>query len=123
VREFLGQWGPAVSAEAGEDGATSITASTPNALFALEHSQKKAHPVVPGSSTYRGGGRNLKRGWVSSFSGALSCLSACRWQFYGLLASVETPIARSHSMPSCARRRRPPHGILIPHIGLPGTTG
>jgi hypothetical protein len=27
----------------------------------------KAHPVVPGSSTYRGGGRNLKRGWVSSF--------------------------------------------------------
>jgi methyl-accepting chemotaxis protein WspA len=27
----------------------------------------EAHPVVPGSSTYRGGGRNLKRGWVSSF--------------------------------------------------------
>jgi glutamate dehydrogenase/leucine dehydrogenase len=27
----------------------------------------KAHPVVPGSSIYRGGGRNLKRGWVSSF--------------------------------------------------------
>jgi hypothetical protein len=27
----------------------------------------KAHPVVPGSSTYRGGGRNLKWGWVSSF--------------------------------------------------------
>jgi hypothetical protein len=27
----------------------------------------KAHPVVPGSSTYGGGGRNLKRGWVSSF--------------------------------------------------------
>jgi septal ring factor EnvC (AmiA/AmiB activator) len=26
-----------------------------------------AHPVVPGSSTYRGGGPNLKRGWVSSF--------------------------------------------------------
>jgi len=36
---------------------------------------------------YRGGGRNLKRGWVFSFSGALSCLSAYRWQFfYGLLA-------------------------------------
>jgi hypothetical protein len=28
---------------------------------------QKAHPVVPGSSTYRGGGRNLKWGWVSSF--------------------------------------------------------
>jgi hypothetical protein len=27
----------------------------------------EAHPVVPGSSTYRGGGPNLKRGWVSSF--------------------------------------------------------
>ena len=31
------------------------------------HNLWKAHPVVPGSSTYRGGGRNLKRGWVSSF--------------------------------------------------------
>jgi adenine-specific DNA-methyltransferase len=29
--------------------------------------EEEAHPVVPGSSTYRGGGRNLKRGWVSSF--------------------------------------------------------
>ena len=28
---------------------------------------RKAHSVVPGSSIYRGGGRNLKRGWVSSF--------------------------------------------------------
>jgi hypothetical protein len=28
---------------------------------------EEAHPVVPGSSTYRGGGPNLKRGWVSSF--------------------------------------------------------
>src|SRR5205807_1671844 len=37
--------------------------------------------------------------------------------------TVETPIARSLSMSSRARRRRPPHGILIPHIGLPGTTG
>ena len=29
--------------------------------------REEAHPVVPGSSTYRGGGPNLKRGWVSSF--------------------------------------------------------
>jgi hypothetical protein len=35
------------------------------ASFFIEHD--KAHPVVPGSSTYRGGGRNLKRGRVSSF--------------------------------------------------------
>jgi hypothetical protein len=40
----------------------------------------------------------------------------------GPRGTVETLIARSHSMPSRARRRRPPHGILIPHIGLPGTT-
>src|SRR5260370_2695070 len=56
----------------------------------------EAHPVVPGSSTYRGGGRNLNRGWVSSFSGALSCLSASRWQFSAAFwpsGTVDTPIA------------------------------
>jgi hypothetical protein len=42
---------------------------------------------------------------------------------FGPRGTVETLIARSHSMPSRARRSRPPHGILIPHIGLPGTTG
>src|SRR5260370_39036092 len=51
-----------------------------NKTHAAAHALRKAHPVVPGSSTYRGGGRNLNRGWVSSFSGALSCLSASRWQ-------------------------------------------
>jgi hypothetical protein len=36
----------------------------------------------------------------------LSRLSACRWQFYGLLAraGLSRLIARSHSMPSRARR-------------------
>jgi len=42
---------------------------------------------------------------------------------FGPRGTVETLIARSHSMPSRARRSRPPRGILIPHIGLPGTTG
>jgi hypothetical protein len=61
-------------------------------------------------------------GWVSSFSDALSCLSASRWQFLrpfgpaGLsrrrsLAATECPLAPAAD------------GILIPHIGLPGTTG
>jgi tRNA (mo5U34)-methyltransferase len=37
-------------------------------VLATDHfAWSKAHPVVPGSSTYRGDGRNLKRGWVSSF--------------------------------------------------------
>ena len=39
---------------------------------------------------------------------------------FGPRGTVETLIARSHSMPSRARHTRPPHGILIPHIGLPG---
>src|SRR5258708_37637380 len=61
----------------------------------------KAHPVVPGSSTYRGGGRNLKRGWVSSFRGALSRLSACRWQFYGLFARAGLSRRRSLVAAQC----------------------
>jgi hypothetical protein len=46
-----------------------IALCTPIATVAQDDANKseKAHPVVPGSSTYRGGGRNLKRGWVSSF--------------------------------------------------------
>jgi hypothetical protein len=40
---------------------------TTGEFHAARFSAEKAHPVVPGSSTYRGGGRNLKRGWVSSF--------------------------------------------------------
>jgi hypothetical protein len=87
---------------------------------------EKAHPVVPGSSTSRAGGRNLKRGWGSSF---FECLAVCPhaggsstalWARVGL--STDRSLA-SHSTPSRARRRRPPNGILIAHIGLPGTTG
>jgi hypothetical protein len=61
----------------------------------------KAHPFVPGSSTCRGGGRNLKRGWVSQFSGALSRLSACRWQFHGLLARAGLSRRRSLVATQC----------------------
>jgi hypothetical protein len=43
---------------------SSLTRRTITGPFNL---QLEAHPVVPGSSTYRGGGPNLKRGWVSSF--------------------------------------------------------
>jgi hypothetical protein len=90
--------------------------------FQEQVGMSEAHPVVPGSSTYRGGGRNLNPGWVSSFSGALSCLSASRWQFSAAFwpsGTVDTPIA---SQPLNALSR-PPQVILIPHIGLPGTTG
>ncbi len=58
--------------------------------------------------------RESETGLGSRFSGALSCLSACRWQFYRPLAraglSTRQSLA-SHSMPSRARRRRLPHGI------------
>ena len=87
---------------------------------------KKAHPVVPDSSTYRGGGRNLKRGLGFQFLGCLELLVRMPVAVprpFGSRGTVQTPIARSHSMPSRARRRRPPHGTLVPHIGRPGTTG
>src|SRR5260370_28260378 len=83
--------------------------------------QKKAHPVVPGSSTYRGGGRNLKRGWVSSFSRVLSCLSHAGGSSTAFWPASECRDA-DRSQPLNARSRLP-HGIRVPHIGLPGTTG
>src|SRR6266478_7735274 len=59
----------------------------------------KAHPVVPGSSTYRGGERNLKRGVGFQFFRCLELLirmpvavSSAFWPS----GTVETPIARSH---------------------------
>src|SRR5712671_2464129 len=70
-------------------------------VYCADREGVKAHPVVPGSSTYRGGGRNLKRGWVSSFRGALSRLSACRWQFYGLLARAGLSRRRSLVAAQC----------------------
>ena len=59
----------------------------------------KAHPVVPGSSTYRGGERNLKRGVGFQFFRCLELLirmpvavSSAFWPS----GTVETPIARSY---------------------------
>src|SRR5260370_9809434 len=81
----------------------------------------KAHPVVPGSSTYRGGGRNLKRGWVSSFSRVLSCLSHA-----GGSSTAFWPASsgrNAHRSQPLNARSRLPHGILPPHIRLPGPTG
>ena len=61
--------------------------------------KNKAHPVVPGSSTYRGGERNLKRGVGFQFFRCLELLirmtvavSSAFWPS----GTVETPIARSH---------------------------
>jgi predicted nucleotide-binding protein len=45
----------------------SLVTEFEKADFGLFVLSPEAHPVVPGSSTYRGGGPNLKRGWVSSF--------------------------------------------------------
>ncbi len=61
--------------------------------------QPKAHPVVPGSSTYRGGERNLKRGVGFQFFRCLELLIRMAVaSIFGLLAqrTVETPIARSY---------------------------
>ena len=44
----------------------------------LENPQEKAHPVVPGSSTYRGRRAKSETGLGFQFSGALSRPSACR---------------------------------------------
>src|SRR5260370_27480812 len=82
---------------------------------------EKAHPVVAGSSIYSGGGRNLKRGWVSSFSRVLSCLSHAGGSSTAFWPAWECRDA-DRSQPLNARSRLP-HGIRVPHIGLPGTTG
>ena len=79
--------------------------SLPDASHSVEENYRKrkaevkAHPVVPGSSTYRGGGRNLKRGVDFQFFRCLELLirmpvsvSLAFWPSW----TVETPIARSH---------------------------
>jgi hypothetical protein len=83
----------------------------------------KAHPVVPGSSTYRGGGRKSETGLGFQFSGALSRLSACRWQFCGLLARAG--LSRRRSLvatqcplaPAAAGRRTAPSYHISGNLG------
>src|SRR5882762_8242211 len=67
----------------------------------------KAHPVVPGSSIYRGGGRNLKRGVGFQFFGCLELLVRIPVAvFYGLLAQRDCRDA-DRSQPLNALSRPP----------------
>ena len=79
----------------------------------------KAHPVVPGSSISRAGGRIPKTGFSFQFFGCPELfvrMPVAVLQPFSSCGTVDTPITASHSMPSRARRRRPPHRIPSYHI-------
>src|SRR5712671_4638381 len=77
--------------------------------------EKKAHPVVPGSSIYRDGGRNLKRGVGFQFFGCLELLVRIPVAvFYGLLAQRDCRDA-DRSQPLNALSR-PPQTASSYHI-------
>ena len=80
---------------------------------------RKAHPVVPGSSISRAGGRIPKTGFSFQFFGCPELfvrMPVAVLQPFSSCGTVDTPITASHSMPSRARRRRPPHRIPSYHI-------
>ena len=86
--------------------------------------RNEAHPVVPGSSTYRGGGRNLKTGLGFQFSGALSRLLACRWQILraflaraGLSRRRSLVAAQCPLAPAAAGRRTVSSYHISGHLG------
>ena len=91
-------------------------------LAVTKHTRAEAHPVVPGSSTYRGDGRNLKRGVGFQF---FRCLELpIRMPVSVSSAFWPTALSRRRSLAATECPLAPAaDGILIPHIGLPGTTG
>jgi hypothetical protein len=84
--------------------ALDLAAATPDMWasqikFAALRRLEEAHPVVPGSSTYRGGERNPKRGVGFQFFRCLELLirmPVAVSSAFRLGGTVETPIARSH---------------------------